>query len=100
MVAFPAPELVSGVEAPGRPLRGEASGRGAGSTVGEGKENSLLAEGSGWAVGAAVHGCQLRSLPSPFQLPGDIMKLQRQGEEAQAWGPLWGDGEGHRDGGR
>lgn len=29
---------------------------------------------------------------SPFQLPGDIMKLQRQGEEAQAWGPLGGLG--------
>lgn len=36
---------------------------------------------------------------SPFQLPGDIMKLQRQGEEAQAWGPLVGAGEESREGG-
>lgn len=37
---------------------------------------------------------------SPFQLPGDVVKLQRQGEEAQAWGPLGGTGEESREGGR
>ena len=97
-----ASEPTSGVEAPGSPRGGRGGGKSSGcravSAEGEGTENSFLAEGSGWVAGAAVRGCQLRSLPSPFQLPGDIMKLQRQGEEAQAWGPLWGAGEGSRGG--
>ena len=97
-----ASEPTSGVEAPGSPRGGRAGGKSSGrravSPEGEGKENSFLAEGSGWVAGAAVRGCPLRSLPSPFQLPGDIMKLQRQGEEAQAWGPLWGAGEGSTGG--
>lgn len=54
----------------------------------------MLAEGSGWAAGAAAHGCRLRSLPPLFQLPGDIMKLQRQERKLKLGGLFGGLGRG------
>lgn len=58
------------------------------------KEGRELDRGESCGWWAIVHGCRLRSLPPPSSCLGDIIRLHRQQEEAQASGPLWGAGRG------